>query len=194
MSYAVDREVVRIVVAGSSAELFFAFQQTTAKGNRWSIYELADPVPSVVEDALVQLGYSRDEAHAMVALCGTRLRLLRFPLVKGPATCAANAFLSKSLSAGRSSIYELLSSLGADTEGEAKLVDVLNAVAEADQSPSSRRPSKDDLPDGLRNVGVSSAIYVTTERKLFFQSELAARAWASMRHEYSSAARARPPT
>jgi hypothetical protein len=188
VAYGVDREVVRVVVAGSSAELYFAFQATTAKGNRWSVYTLDDPAPDVVAGALEARGYSRDEARDMIALCGTRMRLLREPLVKGAAGCGAATFLAKTAADGRASIGSLFSRL--DAEDAAQLARLLDAVAAADGAGGARsaaRPKKEALPKCLHNADVSNVVYVTTERQLFFQSQAVARAWASVRGDYAAA-------
>jgi hypothetical protein len=78
VNYCVDRRAVRAVVAGSSAELYFAFEERSPlRGARWDCYTLPDPEVRATTAALVARGYSETEARGIVDLCGTRLRLLR---------------------------------------------------------------------------------------------------------------------
>jgi hypothetical protein len=187
VAYGVDRKVVRVVVAGSSAELFFAFQATTAKGNRWSVFELADPAPDVVARALEARGYSSGEARDMIALCGTRLRLLDEPLTHGPGTCPAADFLAAVATGARASIAGIFMRL--DAASTVRLARVLDGIAAADGggAPLAARPVKAHLPACFHDVDVSTVLYVTTERELFFQSQAVARAWASVRGKYDGA-------
>lgn len=78
--YGVDRQSVRSVIAGSSAELVSAVRAAGLYGNRWRCHELADPAPDVLSEELGRRGYTADEARAMLDLCGSRLRLLDAPL------------------------------------------------------------------------------------------------------------------
>ena len=54
VSHSVDGQSVTTAFAGSSAELAFAFSRTTARGNRWSFYDLKDPQPASMIGALVE--------------------------------------------------------------------------------------------------------------------------------------------
>ena len=188
VAYGVDRGVVRVVAAGSSAELFFAFQATTAKGNRWSVITLADPAHDTVEGALEARGYSRDEARKMIALCGTRMRLLREPLEKGPAACSAAVFVESVAASGCAAIESVFARL--DAESAARLARALDSVAAADAAGDARgaRPTKEALPRCMHDADVSSALYVTPDRRLFFQSRAVARAWADTRGDHAGAA------
>lgn len=92
--YGVDQRVVRTAVTGSSALLSVFFERTVARGGRWSFYELRDPDEGPVLAALCAGGYSPCDAADMVALCGTRLRLLEEPLAVGAAVLGAREFIA----------------------------------------------------------------------------------------------------
>lgn len=187
VAYAVDRKAVRVAVAGSSAELDFAFgASTAARGNRWDYFALADPSAAAVAGALEQRGYTSGEARDMIALCGTRLRLLQGPLEKGSAAVRATDYLAEFAARGHASISNLFEPL--DHASAARLAGVLDGIAAADAGAAgSARPKKSALPAGLREADISSALYVDLARQLFFQSQLQARAWAAHRGAYVAA-------
>ena len=187
VAYAVDRKAVRVAVAGSSAELDFAFgASTAARGNRWDYFALADPSAAAVAGALEQRGYTSGEARDMIALCGTRLRLLQGPLEKGSAAVRAADYLAEFAARGHASISNLFEPL--DHASAARLAGVLDGIAAADAGAAgSARPKKSALPAGLREADISSALYVDLTRQLFFQSQLQARAWAAHRGAYVAA-------
>ena len=93
VTYGVDDHAVRAAVAGSSALLSVYFERTVASGGRWRYYELPDPEPEAVLRELRAHGYTAAEAEDMVALCGTRLRLLEEPLTCGASAVGARAFM-----------------------------------------------------------------------------------------------------
>ena len=187
VAYAVDRKAVRVAVAGSSAELDFAFgASTAARDNRWDYFALADPSAAAVAGALEQRGYTSGEARDMIALCGTRLRLLQGLLEKGSAAVHAADYLAEFAARGHASISNLFEPL--DHASAARLAGVLDGIAAADAGAAgSARPNKSALPAGLREADISSALYVDLARQLFFQSQLQARAWAAHRGAYVAA-------
>ena len=187
VAYAVDRKAVRVAVAGSSAELDFAFgASSAARGNRWDYFTLADPSAEAVTGALEQRGYTSGEARDMIALCGTRLRLLQGPLEKGAAAVRAKDYLVDLAARGRAAISNLFAPL--DLASAARLAGVLDGIAAADAGAAGvARPRKSALPAGLREADISSALYVDLGRELFFQSQLHARSWAAHRGEYVAA-------
>ena len=187
VAYAVDRKAVRVAVAASSAEPDFAFgASTAARGNRWDYFALADPSAAAVAGALEQRGYTSGEARDMIALCGTRLRLLQGPLEKGSAAVRAADYLAEFAARGHASISNLFEPL--DHASAARLAGVLDGIAAADAGAAgSARPKKSALPAGLREADVSSALYVDLARQLFSQSQLQARAWAAHRGAYVAA-------
>jgi hypothetical protein len=188
VAYGVDYQVpaVRVAVAGSSAELWFAFSETVAKGNRWNVFTLSDPSPATVLDALEKRGYSSQEAQEMVAMCGTRLRLLSVPLVSGPLTLSSADFLAKCREDGETSLLQAFEALdGASTP---RLIAVLEALAAADDADAAgetaRRPTPKDLPPSMQGQLDSSIFYVKRTMELFFQSQLQAGAWKELRARY----------
>jgi len=189
VAFGVDRKVVRAVVAGSSAELDFSFNATTARGNRWNYYDLADPAPDVVAAALVARGYTEADACAMVARCGTRLRLLSRPLELGAAKVGAAVFLDGAAAAGREAFEKVIRQLNASSAAD--LARVLDAVAACDAGrapsapanegarPALARPTVASLPAAARALDVASILYVDRSSRLHFQSVLHANAWAA---------------
>ena len=189
VNFGVDRKVVRAVVAGSSAELDFAFDATPARGNRWHYHDLADPAPDVVAAALVARGYTAADARAMVALCGTRLRLLSRPLELGAANEGAAAFLSGAAENGRATLYKATKKL--DAPGAAGLARSLDSVASYDSGlapsasagggarPARARPTTESLPAAVRAVDLANILYVDRSSRLHFQSALVANTWAA---------------
>jgi hypothetical protein len=189
VSYSVDRLDVRTVVAGSSAELDFAFSETVARGNRWHYHDLADPAPGVVAAALVARGYAKTDAQAMIALCGTRLRLLMRPLTLGAAALGAATFLNEAAAAGRESFAKIYRQL--DDSGAKELTRVLDAVAACgdgdDQGALTlARPTKESLPAVARAMDVAPILYVDRSSGLFFQSTLHANTWRGARGAFAS--------
>ena len=184
--YSVDRNDVRTVVAGSSAELDFAFSETVARGNRWHYHDLADPAPGVVVAALGARGYAESDARAMVALCGTRMRLLERPLTLGAADVPAATFLDASAKAGREAFAEIFREL--DAASTARLSSVLDAVADSSVGKQFGRPTEKSLPDAVSAEDVAPLLYVDRSSGLFFQSTLHANVWARVRGAYATRA------
>ena len=91
--HGVDSHAVRAAVSGSSALLSVFFDRTVASGFRWITYSLPDPEPDAMLRALRARGYTADDAADIVALCGTRLRLLDEPLTHGAAAIEARTFM-----------------------------------------------------------------------------------------------------
>ena len=94
VSYGVDRRAVRAMVTGSSAEVAFAFEECSPlRGARWECHSLLDPEEGATRAALEARGYSAEEAQGMMDLCGTRMRLLERPLLRGAAGCSYADFV-----------------------------------------------------------------------------------------------------
>lgn len=192
---------MRAVVAGSSAELDFAFHATTVmRGNRWDYYELEDP-PEAVAAALLARGYSAADARAMTGLCGTRLRDLGNPLRDGAARLSAPDFVRSATTSGCAAFTtifaELLKAPGANADAAPQLARVLDAIAarvdetsgvdsrdESDVTPHCAPPPRltlADLPPAAREIDVSTILYVTRSGGLAFQSQLHRRTWPLVR-------------
>ena len=207
VAHGVDRQEVRSAVAGSSGALDFAFAASSpARGNRWSYYDLLDPLPSSVGAALQARGYTASEASDMVALCGTRLRLFQQPLALGAGVLSADAFLTRAITTGREAfakVFRLLNDRDALT-----LAHMLDAIAACDDAGAAGdavqegslppRPTMEALPSAVQRMDVATILYVDRSSKLFFQSHLHARAWPLERgalHQLlrPSASKAPPP-
>lgn len=186
VSHSVDGQSVKAVFAGSSAELAFAFSRTTARGNRWSYYDLRDPSPDSLVAALVERNYSEAEARSMIAVCGTRLRLFDAPLNKGAERELASDFLLAAVAESCSTFDQLFLELE-DEDAAASIVCVLDAIALADaEGAGRRRPTKMDLPKVYREADVAPILFVNRSYELFFQSQLHAHAWTLVRNKYAA--------
>jgi hypothetical protein len=72
----------------------FAFEECSPlRGARWECHSLLDPEEGATRAALEARGYSAEEAQGMVDLCGTRMRLLERPLLRGAAGCSYADFV-----------------------------------------------------------------------------------------------------
>ena len=183
IGYCVDRHAVRAAVAGSSMELDAALRAAAPYHGRWRHYELSDPDESVVAAALRARGYSKEDAHALVAECGTRLRLLEGPLMHGAHAVPAADVLAATAAAGDEALRALFGGLSpADAW---RLTRTLNAVAAADAAVSAgaagaaARPLAADLPPAARAAGAACAgvIYQDRRGRAHFQARNVARAW-----------------
>lgn len=209
VAYAVDRQVVRVVVAGSSAALKVEFESTVARGNRWTHKLIGDPPEDAVLEQLREIGYTAEEARAMVTLCGTRLRLLKDPLTRGPATCPAAEFMNQVEAAATGEITGIFERL-VPTD-RVTLSSVLDAIwsrslaAPLARSGGDRKqiypPKLADLPqscflvrprngDSLQRpnpgLDVSSVLYMDLSHQLAFQSVLHRNVWSKKKREIIS--------
>ena len=174
VAYGVDSESVRAAVAGSSALLSVEFDKTVASGFRWVYYELPDPEADAVLAALRASGYSDDDARSMVALCGTRLRLLADPLKRGAAQLSARAFTSEMTTTAVGNFADLhRSSPPVDRKALAAVLDAALA-AEAGRAAPPRLGGR--MTEQLAQKA-SKVLYVKRDRTLTFQSRLHADVW-----------------
>ena len=208
VAYAVDREVVRVVVAGSSAALRLEFGTTVARGNRWDYTRLGDPPEDAVLERLQQVGYSAEDARAMVTLCGTRLRLLNHALKQGQARLPAAVFMDKMEEAAVGEFHAVFHQLS--PKDCAKLSSVLDAICSRPTVPPARSwwgflrhdgnrvfgPTLRDLPRSCylvrhngnsiesshhRAVDVSTVLFLNIAYGLTFQSILHRNIWTKYR-------------
>jgi hypothetical protein len=179
------------VVAGSSAELSFAFEERSPlRGARWDCYTLPDPEVRATTAALVARGYSETEACGIVDLCGTRLRLLRGPLAFGAAVLSFDEFLLSAAAVGSAAFASVFAKLShADAAVLGRLLDSIEACEAAAEGPGGRsvdaaRPVKEMLTGGLQHLDMAPILYIDRSRELSFQSLLHRRAWARLRSKY----------
>ena len=73
-----------------------------------------------------------------------------------------------------------------DADTKAGLARVLDAIATVDSQGAAgrKRPTKMDLPIGVRDIDISLILSVDRSFRLSFQSQLVAHAWARSRSEY----------
>jgi energy-coupling factor transporter ATP-binding protein EcfA2 len=142
---AIDNEKATVVVAGSSAALHIEFDNTAANSPRWDIDLVSDPSDEAVSDELLSRGYSSEEINALIATCGTRLRLLRSPLCD-PGHLNVRKFVVTVLGKAEGSISKLLGDLGkTDRDLAIQMLDALatdTCTHEGDGIPSSLRNNR----------------------------------------------------
>ena len=176
VTYGVDDHAVRAAVAGSSALLSVYFERTVASGGRWRYYELPDPEPEAVLRALRARGYTAAEAEDMVALCGTRLRLLEEPLTCGASAVGARAFMD---AARLTAVAHLTDAINVPDPADARaLIAVLNAVAQHEAGQRAEPPKLGGAFTAGHAEAASKVLYVRRDRSLTFQSRLHAEAWS----------------
>jgi hypothetical protein len=181
--YCVNRRAVRVIVAGSTAGLAAAFQRSPPNGSRWRHFELPDPAPGAVAAALEARGYAPSEAHALIGECGTRLRLLKGPLLRGAGAVGAADVIAASVFTGDSAVAALFDGLAAaDAALLSRMLDAVAAVDEA-ATAGARRPRVDDLPAAARasSIALTSVVEEDYFGSAFFESRPIALAWARAR-------------
>ena len=191
VSYGVDRRAVRAMVTGSSAEVAFAFEECSPlRGARWECHSLLDPEEGATRAALEARGYSAEEAQGMMDLCGTRMRLLERPLLRGAAGCSYADFVRGAEVTGGSAFASVFDRLDRDDAALlGRLLDSIEACEAAAEGAGGRssdaaRPTKKMLTGGLQHLDMAPIFYIDRYRKLYFQSLLHRRTWARLRSEY----------
>jgi hypothetical protein len=194
ISFCVDQRAVRAIVAGSSVELDAALRAAAPYGNRWRHYELADPAPDVVVAALEARGYAPDDARALVAECGTRMRLLEEPMLAGPTSVRAADTAAAAAAAASKALAFIFDQLAAGDA--AVLARVLDSVAVADAAsiadgvarPAAHWSPVSALPASARDSGdaMSAVVYADLRGRAHFQSRPVARAWARDRGTWAA--------
>jgi len=187
IGHCVDGRAVRAVVAGSSVELDAAFRAAAPYHSRWRHYELADPAPDVVVAALEARGYAAGDARALVAECGTRLRLLEEPLQRGAGAVRAADIVAAAADAGDAAVAALFHELSA--ADAAALTRALDAAAAADAAAgaggapaAAARPGIHELPAAVRaGEAFAGVVYADLRGRAHFQSRPVAHAWARAR-------------
>jgi hypothetical protein len=126
----------------------------------------------------------------MVDLCGTRLRLLERPLLRGAAGCSYADFVRGSDETGGAAFASVFDRLDRDDAAAlGSLLDNIEACEAAAEGAGGRstdaaRPVKGMLTGGLRHLDMAPILYIDRSRKLYFQSLLHRRMWARLRSEY----------
>lgn len=180
LEYSVDRGAVRTAVAGSST-LALEFDKTgLSTGARWWYHKMVDPAPSVVVGALVERGYTEQEAAAMVDLVGTRPRLLETPLDMGPIACTCEAFLATSREMALNQFDELLRGPGGGV-GKGSLLDVLERIVAHEAGRGAAPYYYSDLSQACREADISKVLYVRLDHSVTFQSQLHRKVWGEIR-------------
>ena len=189
VTYGLDQRVVRSAVTGSSALLSVAFECTVARGGRWSFYELRDPEEATVLDALHARGYSPRDAADMVALCGTRLRLLEGPLTAGAAMLGARQFMAAAQTSAMAHFADVLSA--GSVADAAVCTAALDAVQCFEEGARCDAPMLGRVFTAQHAAAASAVLYVRRDRTLAFQSRLHSQMWRRERARLTKAPRGR---
>ena len=189
VAYCVDRRVVRAAVAGSSALLSVEFDRTVASGSRWRHYELRDPEEGAVLAALAAHGYSESDAHKLVSMCGTRLRLLEPALKFGSEVVDVHTLVSSHFEMATRHFADLFSDV--TPVEKAVLCRVLDAAehaaAEAEMGrgvPLEIRPELGGDVSTALALAASKVLYLHLGGSLSFQSDLHRAVWQAVRAKY----------
>jgi hypothetical protein len=173
-----DERRTRVVLAASGADLLTNLQQLSAAGGtRVFPYMQPDPTESSVRALLATLGYEKDSVDAILATCGTRLRLLS-PFLKSRVDDVENQ-LQLLQEHAKSVIIELMSRCDGK-EGQKELAKVLDMLAETPTSSTSVRAfptwAVKPFPNRvlLQKIGGTAA----------FQNLAVRQAWLRVRGEY----------
>ena len=180
VAYCVDRQVVRAAVAGSSALLSVEFDNTVASGSRWNYYELHDPEEGAVRAALVARGSSADDAQSLIALCGTRLRLLAQALKPGSSVMGARLLASNHLKMASRNVLDLFNAVS-PAERDV-LCRVLDAAEDVEMESGSGQPPRigGEVTAALV-LAASKVLFLRLSGELTFQSALHRAAWHAVR-------------
>jgi hypothetical protein len=183
VAHGANRGTVRAAVAGGSALLPMVWEldRAAASSPRWSYHQILDPDPNTVLAALAEKGYSAAEARSMVALVGTRLRLLQGPLEMGAMAVSCSTFLKVSRETGVANFRDLL----AKTAAKDSLVDTLERIV-AHEAGGGAEPSLTDMPAALRALDLWKVLHVRLDGTLTFQSQLHRVAWGELRSDYTA--------
>lgn len=177
--YGTDRGAVRTAVAGSTALLVQEFDKTIASSDRVWVEEMPDPAPETITMALCQAGYTEDEARRMIALVGTRLRLLELPLQNGVKDISCQKFLNHQRELAECQFYTLLK----DDDARADLVNLLERIR-SHEAKVGRAPTVADIADEQRKLGFSNVLYLRLNGSVTFQSQLHRTSWNRLRYQY----------
>ena len=182
--HSVDNKSIRVIAAGSSAEILLAFLEgKLLHDSRLRTYTLADPEPGGVIAALTADGrYTAEEAASIVDLCGTRMRVLSEALgPKQDVPSYADFVESKKASATTSftTAFEL-----AAKSGQRDALALLLEDVEAAESTGTPFPGRYRLLPVFGGALPSSILFMDATQRLRFQSQLHRRVWAELRSQY----------
>jgi hypothetical protein len=186
VAYSADRLAIRAVMTGSSGEFFSLVHARSARGRYLGHIDLSDPDEDVMASALERRGYSANEARAMIARCGTRLRLFDEPLRVGAAGLSASDFLYEE--ARRASTDFALVFAGLTDRESATLTRVLDKIAAGGSGTVTSSELRgacciDSLL--LSSHAIDTCIlYENRTRNLSFISRVHAHTWPLVRHRY----------
>jgi hypothetical protein len=173
-----DERVSRVVLAASGADLLMHLQKySTAKGNRVRAYMQPDPPESVVRERLVASGYDGASVDAIVAVCGTRVRLL-YPFLESRVEDIA-AELEDLLLQAEEYLKAVMARFDGK-EGRKQLAQVLDRLAES--------PTSSEEVSAFPNVAVepfpNQVLLRHVGGRASFQTEAVRQAWKRVRGKF----------
>jgi hypothetical protein len=174
----VDARVSRTILAASGADLLQELRTlSAARGNRVSPYMQPDPPESVVRERLAEVGYDPATVDAIMATCGTRVRLLA-PFLESRHADALSRLRSIQFAAA-GTVGALLARCPEEVDRQ-KLVRLLDKLAE---SPTSAEPLE-RFPAAVQKPFPNEALLMRVDREASFQTEAVREAWVRKRGLY----------
>jgi energy-coupling factor transporter ATP-binding protein EcfA2 len=174
----VDSGTSRTILAASGADLLQELRAlSAARGNRVFPYMQPDPSASSVRERLAEVGYDPATVDAIVATCGTRVRLL------APFLSSRRADVSSRLQSLKAAAEEKVSALMARCPEKAdrqKLVRLLDKLAE---SPTSAE-LVERFPAAVQKPFPNEALLRLVGGRASFQTEAVRQAWIRTRGSY----------
>jgi hypothetical protein len=174
----VDAGTSRTILAASGAELLQELRAlSAARSDRVFPYMQPDPSASSVRERLAAVGYDPVTVDAIVATCGTRVRLL------APFLSSRRADVSSRLQSLKAAAEEKVSALMARCPEKAdrqKLVRLLDKLAE---SPTSAE-LVERFPAAVQKPFPNEALLRLVGGRASFQTEAVRQAWIRTRGSY----------
>lgn len=169
---AVDWRLITVVVAADSARLVDALP-SNADGNRYKVIMVPDPKDTDVKAALEERGYTPEDAAAIIALVGTRLRLLDDALQAVPPPPVAT-FKANAVTAAEANFATLCRTFVEGGKGTTKFRRLLERVEAAHAGGT---PVDDE--SSLEGIDIAPVLFKDRDRHLRFQSDLHRQVWAA---------------
>ena len=180
----VDRQVVRVVLSGSTGFLLRELDKTVASKNRVTAVNIKDPTEDQIRARLATLGYTSVEADRILDSCGTRLRdlseiLHAHPPAHGAALTTLLQQPEQRAKAAVAGLKLLAQRSGKDTADALRVVldDPATSVSACDWTTAPGVPLE-RLPPALQTDAISGVLFLQGDRhSLVFQSRAHEREW-----------------
>jgi hypothetical protein len=174
-----DQRACRVVLAASGVDLAEHLKKTPATGNRVVRYMQPDPPECDVRQRLVELKYDTAAVDAIIATCGTRVRLL-YPFLESKVKDVAAA-LQPLKDQAEKELDELMARCNGK-EAQKLLVDALDKLA---TSPAASVHVRTSFPKEAVESFPNQVLLRKFGGLATFQSEAVRQAWKRVRTLYS---------